>query len=134
MVSSVTAGIVCGTTRPPSGASPSSRTSEKFDGTMPPRVDTYCIALVFVDEIANLDNFIAAWTNAHTGNTHARHFFQRCEIGLRVLGEFLKRAGTRDIFVARLGVVEVGLCLGHRVVTDAVDVLGHTARDVFNAG
>src|SRR5699024_3225809 len=54
-VSASTVGMVCGTTSPPSGASPSSNTSEKLDGSMPPRVDTYFIALVFVNQIANLD-------------------------------------------------------------------------------
>src|SRR5699024_8731234 len=140
-VSGATVGMVCGTTSPPSGARPSRRTSEKLDGFIPPRVDTYCIALVFVDEIANLDNFIAARANAHTGNAHTGKFFECGDVILGVFGQIFQAAGARNIFlpagevlVDRLGVVEVGLRHRHDIMSNAVDVVGDTDWNFLDPG
>src|SRR5699024_3087438 len=135
-VSASTVGMVCGTTSPPSGASPSSKTSEKLDGSMPPLVDTYCIALVFVNEIANLDNFIAARAITHTGNAHTRKFFERRDVVLGVLRQVFNGARTRNVFVPagevfvyRLGVVEIRLRHRHGIRSEERRV-GNECRSV----
>src|SRR5690625_3253153 len=133
--------MVSGTTNPPSGASPSSRTSEKFDGCMPPRVDTYCIALVFVNEIADLDDLIAARAHAHTGDAHTGQLFKLGDVVLCVFWQIVECTGagdvlfpTGEVFINRFGVVEFGLRHRHDVVADPIDLVGHTHRDLLNTG
>src|SRR5699024_530739 len=141
MVSALTAGMVSGTTSPPSGARPSSNTSEKFEGVIPPRVDIQRIVLVLADQIADLDDFVTARANAHTRNTHPGQLFEGLDVLLGVVGQILQAASAgnvfvpaREVFINGFGVVEVGLGHRHGIVADTVDIVGDAHRNLVNAG